>query len=37
MANIIKVRRSATPSAVPTTTALALGELAINTKMVNYF
>lgn len=32
MANIIKVRRSATPSAVPTTTALALGELAINTN-----
>lgn len=32
MANIIKVRRSATPSAVPTTSALALGELAINTN-----
>ena len=32
MANIIKVRRSATPAAVPTTAALALGELAINTN-----
>jgi len=32
MANTIKVRRSATPAAVPTTTALALGELAINTN-----
>ena len=32
MANIIKIRRSSTPAAVPTTTALALGELAINTN-----
>lgn len=31
MANTIKLRRSATANAVPTTTQLALGELAINT------
>lgn len=31
MANTIQLRRSATASAVPTTTQLALGELAINT------
>ena len=31
MANTIQLRRSATPNAVPTTTQLALGELAINT------
>ena len=31
MANSIKVKRSATPSAAPTTANLALGELAINT------
>lgn len=31
MAQTIKLRRSATPSAVPTTAQLALGELAINT------
>lgn len=31
MANTIKIRRSATASAVPTTTQLALGELAMNT------
>jgi hypothetical protein len=31
MANTIKIRRSATASAVPTTAQLALGELAINT------
>ena len=31
MPNIIQLRRSATASAVPTTTQLALGELAINT------
>jgi hypothetical protein len=31
MANIIKVKRSATPSAEPTTANLELGELAINT------
>ena len=31
MANTIKLRRSATTGAVPTTTQLALGEVAINT------
>lgn len=31
MANTIKLRRSATPSAVPTTTQLDLGEIGINT------
>ena len=31
MANTIKIRRSAVASAVPTTTQLALGELAVNT------
>lgn len=31
MAQTVKLRRSATPSAVPTTAQLALGELAINT------
>ena len=31
MANTIKIRRSATAGAVPTTGQLALGELAINT------
>ena len=31
MANLIQLRRSATANAVPTTTQLALGELAINT------
>ena len=31
MANSIKVKRSATPSAIPTTVQLELGELAINT------
>jgi len=31
MANTIKIRRSATASAVPTTAQLALGELAVNT------
>ncbi len=31
MANTIKIRRSATPSAIPTTGQLALGELALNT------
>ncbi len=31
MANTLQIRRSATPSAVPTTAQLALGELAINT------
>ena len=31
MANTIQLRRSATANAVPTTTQLALGELAINT------
>lgn len=32
MANIVKVKRSAVANAVPTTAALALGELAINTN-----
>ena len=32
MANTIQLRRSATANAVPTTTQLALGELAINTN-----
>lgn len=32
MANLIQLRRSATANAVPTTTQLALGELAINTN-----
>jgi hypothetical protein len=32
MANTIKIRRSATASAVPTTTQIALGELAVNTN-----
>jgi hypothetical protein len=31
MAQTIKLRRSAIPGAVPTTSQLALGELAINT------
>jgi len=31
MANTIKLRRSATQGAVPTTSQLALGELAMNT------
>lgn len=31
MAQTIKLRRSATPSAVPTTTQIELGEMAINT------
>ena len=31
MANTVKVRRSATPSAVPTIAQLALGEIAVNT------
>jgi hypothetical protein len=31
MANTVKVRRSATPSAVPTVGQLALGEIAVNT------
>jgi hypothetical protein len=31
MANTIKIRRSATQGAVPTTAQLALGELALNT------
>jgi len=31
MANTIKIRRSATASAVPTTAQIALGELAVNT------
>jgi hypothetical protein len=31
MANTIKIRRSAVPSAVPTTGQIALGELAVNT------
>ena len=31
MANTIKIRRSATAAAVPTTAQLALGELAVNT------
>lgn len=31
MANTIKIRRSAVQGAIPTTTQLALGELAINT------
>jgi Chaperone of endosialidase/Head domain of trimeric autotransporter adhesin len=31
MANTLKVRRSATPGATPTTTQLSLGEIAVNT------
>ena len=31
MANTVKVRRSATPSAIPTVGQLALGEIAVNT------
>jgi hypothetical protein len=31
MANTIKIRRSATPGATPTTGQLSLGELALNT------
>lgn len=31
MANIVKVKRSATPAKVPTTSDLALGEIAVNT------
>ena len=32
MSNSIKIRRSAVPGAIPTTAALALGELALNTN-----
>lgn len=31
MANTIKIRRSSVPGAVPTTSQLSLGELALNT------
>ena len=31
MANIVKVKRSATPSKVPTTSDIDLGEIAVNT------
>lgn len=31
MANVIKLKRSSTPGAVPSTTSIVVGELAINT------